>query len=37
MSFDNIPLAERMRPKSIEDYVGQTHLIGENGPIKRSH
>jgi len=36
MSFDNIPLAERMRPKSIEDYVGQTHLIGENGPIKRA-
>jgi putative ATPase len=36
MSFDNIPLAERMRPKTIEDYVGQGHLIGKDGPIKRA-
>lgn len=28
------PLAERLRPSSIEEYIGQTHLIGENGPIK---
>lgn len=26
----NIPLPERMRPKSIEDYVGQEHLLGKN-------
>ena len=36
MSFDNIPLAERMRPKTIDEYVGQGHLIGANGPIKRA-
>lgn len=26
----NAPLAERMRPQSIDDVVGQSHLIGEN-------
>lgn len=30
----NTPLAERMRPKTLEDYVNQYHLIGENAPIK---
>lgn len=29
------PLAERMRPRSLEDYIGQSHLVGENGVIKR--
>ena len=24
----NIPLAERLRPKSLDDYIGQKHLIG---------
>ena len=23
------PLAERIRPKKIEDYISQTHLVGE--------
>jgi len=23
------PLAERMRPRTLDDYVGQQHLIGE--------
>ncbi len=27
----NIPLAERIRPKSLEQFYGQTHLIGEKG------
>jgi len=26
-----IPLAERMRPKTLESYYGQAHLVGENG------
>jgi putative ATPase len=30
----NIPLAERMRPKTLADYIGQEHLIGPNGAIK---
>lgn len=24
------PLAEKMRPDTLEEYIGQTHLIGEN-------
>ncbi|TXC82003.1 replication-associated recombination protein A [Luteibaculum oceani] len=27
------PLAERLRPKNLSDYVGQTHLLGDKGPI----
>lgn len=27
----NEPLAERMRPKSLEDYISQQHLVGEQG------
>jgi len=26
-----IPLAERLRPQKLEDYIGQEHLIGEKG------
>ena len=25
----NIPLAERLRPKNLEDYIGQSHLVGK--------
>ena len=35
----NTPLAERMRPKSLEEFVGQEHLIGPQGglnPILKS-
>lgn len=27
------PLAERMRPKTIDDYIGQEHLVGKNGKL----
>ncbi|MDG2153495.1 MAG: AAA family ATPase, partial [Crocinitomicaceae bacterium] len=27
------PLAERMRPKNLDDYIGQKHLLSENGPL----
>lgn len=30
----NIPLAERMRPRSLNDYVGQEHLVGNKGVIR---
>ena len=30
-----IPLAERMRPKSLDDYVGQQHLIGKGCALRR--
>lgn len=29
------PLAERMRPHSLDDYLGQSHLLGPDGPIRR--
>ncbi len=30
------PLAARMRPRSLEEFVGQEHLVGERGPLRRS-
>ncbi|WP_136668907.1 replication-associated recombination protein A [Flavobacterium sp. H122] len=27
------PLAERIRPKTLEDYISQSHLVGENGSL----
>jgi putative ATPase len=30
------PLAERMRPSSLEDLVGQAHLVGTNGVIRKT-
>ena len=29
----NAPLAERLRPKTLKDYVSQSHLIGEKGAL----
>jgi len=29
----NEPLAERLRPKTLSDYLSQNHLIGENGAL----
>src|SRR6185503_2839682 len=29
----NVPLAERLRPKSVEEMVGQRHLLGEGKPL----
>lgn len=29
----NTPLAERIRPKKLEDYLSQQHLIGPDGPL----
>jgi putative ATPase len=30
-----LPLAERLRPKTLDDYIGQQHLIGEGGVLRR--
>ncbi len=35
MMNDAIPLAERMRPITINDVVGQKHLTGDDGVLKR--
>jgi len=29
------PLADRIRPKTLTDYVGQPHLVGKNGIIRK--
>lgn len=29
----NEPLAERVRPKTLEDYISQNHLVGQNGSL----
>ncbi|MGJ5643509.1 replication-associated recombination protein A [Formosa sp. S-31] len=28
------PLAERLRPQNLDDYVSQTHLVGPTGPLR---
>ena len=30
------PLAARMRPRTLDEFVGQAHLVGERGPLRRS-
>ena len=29
------PLAERLRPQGLDDYIGQKHLVGENGVFRK--
>ena len=36
LSASSPPLAERMRPSKLEDLVGQEHLVGENGIIRKA-
>ncbi|SEW30102.1 putative ATPase [Chryseobacterium wanjuense] len=31
----NIPLAEKLRPKALDDVLGQEHLTGEKGTIRK--
>ena len=31
----NRPLAERMRPRSLDDYVGQNHLVGKGSVLRK--
>ncbi|MDX1317189.1 MAG: replication-associated recombination protein A [Xanthomarina gelatinilytica] len=31
----NEPLAERLRPKTLEDYISQTHLVGKQGALTK--
>jgi len=35
MEYANQPLAERLRPSSLEDYIGQEHLIGEGAVLRK--
>ena len=29
------PLAERMRPKTLDEYIGQTHLVGKDAVLRK--
>ena len=31
----NIPLAERLRPRTLDDYIGQEHLVGPGGVFRK--
>ncbi len=31
-----VPLAERMRPRTLDEYVGQEHLVGPGGALRRA-
>jgi putative ATPase len=35
MQFANQPLAERLRPSSLDDYIGQEHLIGDGAVLRK--
>jgi len=35
MQFANQPLAERLRPSSLDEYIGQEHLIGEGAVLRK--
>jgi putative ATPase len=35
MAHVNEPLAERMRPKNLEGFIGQEHLVGENAVLRK--
>lgn len=34
-SGKSIPLAERMRPETIDDYIGQSHVMGKNTILRK--
>ena len=29
------PLAERLRPRTLDDYIGQKHLVGEGAILRK--
>lgn len=33
--FSNIPLAERVRPMTLDEFIGQEHLLGEGKPVQK--
>ena len=36
MKYQTTPLAERLRPTSLDQYIGQEHLVGENAVLRRA-
>ena len=35
LQYNTMPLAERMRPTTLEEFVGQEHLLGKNAVIRK--
>ena len=35
-TIKNAPLYERMRPKTLDDFVGQEHIVGKNSLLRRA-
>ncbi|MBC8048228.1 MAG: replication-associated recombination protein A [Fimbriimonadaceae bacterium] len=35
MLFDQIPLAERLRPKNLNEFIGQEHLVGDRQVLRK--
>jgi len=33
--MDFVPLAEQLRPKTLDEVVGQTHLVGKGKPLRK--
>ena len=33
--MSSIPLSERMRPQHLDDFIGQEHLVGKNGVLRK--
>ena len=36
MKYQTTPLAERLRPTSLDQYIGQEHLVGENSLVRHA-
>jgi len=30
------PLAERLRPNTLDDYIGQNHIVGKNAVLRKA-
>ena len=37
MDIPNQPLADRMRPVNLDDFLGQEHLVGKDAVIVRDY
>ena len=35
-SIHSVPLAARMRPRTLDEYVGQEHILGEGKLLRRA-
>ncbi|MEY2924195.1 MAG: hypothetical protein RLZZ337_743 [Bacteroidota bacterium] len=36
INISNVPLAERIRPKNLDELIGQQHIIGKDKPLRKA-